>query len=155
MCQCNTCTSHCHLQRVHLISKATASGTTWTAMWMHNVYQIVLPVQLQRSRGKVLLLCVLFSSLAEMIKISYVFPCLSRYLKDKLLPRMEDPIKYWLLHKAAYPYLYRVALQYLSTPASSVPCEIIFSKAGEIVSQRRSRLKPSTIKQILFLNKNL
>ncbi|XP_057216891.1 zinc finger BED domain-containing protein 6-like [Triplophysa rosa] len=44
-----------------------------------------------------------------------------RYLKDKLLPRMEDPLKYWLLHKAAYPYLYRVALQYLSTPASSVP----------------------------------
>ncbi len=26
---------HCHLQRVHLMSKATASGTSWTAMNSH------------------------------------------------------------------------------------------------------------------------
>ncbi|XP_077424041.1 E3 SUMO-protein ligase ZBED1-like [Vanacampus margaritifer] len=78
-----------------------------------------------------------------------------RYLKDKPLPWTEKPLQYWFLQKTTYPHLYPVALQYLSTPASSVPCERIFSKAGEIVSQRRSRLKPSTIEQILFLNKNL
>ena len=83
------------------------------------------------------------------------FLYLSRYLKDKVLPRTEDPLEYWVLQKAAYPHLFTVAMQYLCTPASSVPCERIFSKAGEIVSQRRNRLKPSTIEQILFLNKNL
>lgn len=35
----------------------------------------------------------------------------------------------------------------LCTPASSVPRERLFSKAGEVVCQRRNRLKPSTIEK--------
>lgn len=37
---------------------------------------------------------------------------------------------------------------------SSVPCEIVFSKAGFAVSERRNRLKLNKINQILFLNHN-
>ena len=43
---------------------------------------------------------------------------------------------------------------YLCAPSSSVPCEGVFPKAGEVSSKKRNRLNPSTVKQILFLNKN-
>ncbi|XP_023811126.1 zinc finger BED domain-containing protein 4-like isoform X1 [Oryzias latipes] len=78
-----------------------------------------------------------------------------RYLKEPHIPRTQDPLRYWVTHKVLYPHLYKLAMKFLCTPASSVPCERIFSKAGEIVSQRRNRLKPSTVEKILFLNKNL
>ncbi|XP_023813810.1 zinc finger BED domain-containing protein 4-like [Oryzias latipes] len=78
-----------------------------------------------------------------------------RYLKEPHIPRTQDPLRYWVTHKVLYPHLYKLAMKILCTPASSVPCERMFSKAGEIVSQRRNRLKPSTVEKILFLNKNL
>ncbi|KAG9273603.1 zinc finger BED domain-containing protein 4-like, partial [Astyanax mexicanus] len=62
------------------------------------------------------------------------------YLRDAHLSRVEDPLKYWTEHKAVYPHLFQVAVRYLCTPASSVPCERVFSKAGEIVNQRRNKL---------------
>uniref|UniRef100_A0A674MKY1 BED-type domain-containing protein n=1 Tax=Takifugu rubripes TaxID=31033 RepID=A0A674MKY1_TAKRU len=68
--------------------------------------------------------------------------------------KLYDPLVYWTTNKARYPNLYHLANQYLATPASSLPCERVFSKAGEIVSKKRNRLKPSTVEKLLFLNKN-
>ncbi|KAG9267224.1 zinc finger BED domain-containing protein 4-like [Astyanax mexicanus] len=48
------------------------------------------------------------------------------YLRDAHLSRVEDPLKYWTEHKAVYPHLFQVAVRYLCTPASSVPCESFF-----------------------------
>uniref|UniRef100_A0A674N5B4 HAT C-terminal dimerisation domain-containing protein n=1 Tax=Takifugu rubripes TaxID=31033 RepID=A0A674N5B4_TAKRU len=73
-----------------------------------------------------------------------------RYLSAPPLERSQDPLVYWTTNKA----LYHLANQYLATPASSVPCERVFSKAGEIVSKKRNRLKPSTVEKLLLLNKN-
>ena len=42
---------------------------------------------------------------------------------------------------------------YLSTLATSVPSECLFSKAGELVSAKRNRLKDNIIDMMLFLNK--
>ncbi|TWW69508.1 hypothetical protein D4764_18G0003140 [Takifugu flavidus] len=77
-----------------------------------------------------------------------------RYLSAPPLERSQDPLVYWTTNKARYPNLYHLANQYLATPASSVPCERVFSKAGEMVSKKRNRLKPSTVEKLLFLNKN-
>ena len=41
----------------------------------------------------------------------------------------------------------------LSIPATSIPSERLFSKAGQLLSERRSRLKPKNVDKILFLNK--
>lgn len=78
----------------------------------------------------------------------------NRYLADPPIDRNEDPLTYWRTHKTVYPNLYQVAKHFLCTPASSVPCERVFSKAGEIVSKKRNRLNPLTVEKLLFLNKN-
>uniref|UniRef100_A0A669B7A9 HAT C-terminal dimerisation domain-containing protein n=1 Tax=Oreochromis niloticus TaxID=8128 RepID=A0A669B7A9_ORENI len=52
-----------------------------------------------------------------------------RYMADPLIPRTEDPLHFWATRKNVYPHLHKLALQFLCTPASSVPCERIFSKA--------------------------
>ncbi|XP_038133603.1 E3 SUMO-protein ligase ZBED1-like, partial [Cyprinodon tularosa] len=67
-----------------------------------------------------------------------------RYLSEPNITRMENPLKYWEGKKLQYPNLYRRVRVFLCTPASSVPCERVFSKAGEVVCQKRNRLKPKT-----------
>ena len=47
------------------------------------------------------------------------------------------------------------AMHFLCIPATSVPSEKLFSKAGELVPYRRSCLKLKTINQVLFFNKNI
>ncbi|TWW53770.1 hypothetical protein D4764_0116820 [Takifugu flavidus] len=46
--------------------------------------------------------------------------------KEKL-QQIQDPLVYWTTNKARYPNLYHLANQYLATPASSVPCERVFT----------------------------
>lgn len=79
----------------------------------------------------------------------------NRYLTEPNIPRSEDPLQYWTRNKTQYPHLYLLARNLLCIPASSVPCERVFSKAGEVVSKKRNRLNPNTVEQIIFLNKNV
>ncbi|KAK7912837.1 hypothetical protein WMY93_013048 [Mugilogobius chulae] len=78
-----------------------------------------------------------------------------RYLSGPNSPRSQDPIEYWETQRSNFPHLFKLAQKFLSTPASSVPCERVFSKAGELVSKRRNRLGPSLLQKLLFLNKNV
>lgn len=57
----------------------------------------------------------------------------TRYLTEPNIPRNEDPLLYWAKHKHVYPHLYVLARNLLCIPASSVPCERVFSKAGEVI----------------------
>lgn len=77
-----------------------------------------------------------------------------RYLSERNIRRLEDPLQYWERQKSVYPNLYRLAVGYLCTPASSVPCQRVFSEAGDVVCKKRSPLNRSTVEQILFLNKD-
>lgn len=78
-----------------------------------------------------------------------------RYLSSANIPRKEDPLECWKTQKNLYPHLFMLSQKYLCTPASSVPCERIFSKAGQIASKRRNRISPSMLQKLLFLNKNV
>ncbi|XP_072560099.1 uncharacterized protein [Paramormyrops kingsleyae] len=78
-----------------------------------------------------------------------------QYLSDPNITHTEDPLRFWDMQQAVYPHLYELAVQFLCTPASSVPCEWVFSKAGEVMNKKRNQLSPRTVEQILFLNKNL
>lgn len=78
-----------------------------------------------------------------------------RYMEESLIPREENPLDWWKKHATLFPNLQEEAKRFLCSPASSVPSERLFSKAGELVSHRRSCLKDTHVDMILFLNKNM
>ena len=86
-------------------------------------------------------------------EISVIEIELNRYQEGQLSSRKTDPLLFWKLQEKFFPNLAKAAKKYLSIPATSVPSERVFSKAGEIVSARRSRIKSKNVDMILFLNK--
>lgn len=77
-----------------------------------------------------------------------------QYTQLKHIERKEDPLAWWRENASVYPKLQLLAKKYLCIPGTSVPSERLFSKAGELISNRRSQLKPKNVNMILFLNKN-
>lgn len=65
-----------------------------------------------------------------------------------------DPLMWWKGNAERFPKLAHLARMFLSIPATSVPSERVFSKAGQVVNKFRSCLKPKNVDAILFLNKN-
>lgn len=65
-----------------------------------------------------------------------------------------DPLTYWKTHFLEYPSLAKVVKRYLCIPASSTESERMFSRAGQIISDRRTYLKPKHLNTLLMLNKN-
>lgn len=74
-----------------------------------------------------------------------------RYLAESNTPRTQDPLQYWKKKQKTYPHLYQLALKSLCSPSSSVACERVFSKAGELVSKRRNRLGAETLQNTAFV----
>jgi hypothetical protein len=76
-----------------------------------------------------------------------------RYLADPLL-RKSDPktyADYWQGACSFYPILARMARDYGSFMATSVPSESVFSIAGLQITKRRNRLAPKKMGMILCL----
>ena len=69
----------------------------------------------------------------------------------------SDPLSYWKSKKeeGILPGLIPVVKKFLCVPATSVPSEQLFLKAGELISARWNRLGRANIDMLLFLNKNL
>ena len=80
---------------------------------------------------------------------------LERYFEMRLEERNVDPIFWWDEKKLHLPELYKLSKQVLIIPATSVPSERIFSKAGMLCNDKRNRLTPKHVNEILFLNFNL
>ena len=65
-------------------------------------------------------------------------------------PRIStDTLKFWTQRKKSQ--LSYLALQLLSVPCSSAPVERLFSKAGIVLSQRRSRISNAKLEKLLFI----
>lgn len=78
-----------------------------------------------------------------------------KYIQEPLIPRTEDPLKCWNENKNIYSTLFEIMKRRLCAQASSVPSERVFSKGGQIVTEKRSRLTSKKVEQIIFLNCNL
>jgi len=76
-----------------------------------------------------------------------------QYLQQTNIDKKEDPLKFWNSNSNFNP-LPSLAHKYLCVPATSVPSEEIFSKAGYILNERRNRLKGSKVDKLIFLKKN-
>lgn len=77
------------------------------------------------------------------------------YCKYPAVPLSEDPLDWWHRHKGTFPLLSRLAKRYLCIPGTSVSAERVFSTAGDVITAKRSTLKPDHVDQLVFLQKNL
>uniref|UniRef100_A0A3B4TRY0 BED-type domain-containing protein n=1 Tax=Seriola dumerili TaxID=41447 RepID=A0A3B4TRY0_SERDU len=68
-----------------------------------------------------------------------------RYSEEKPIPRDGDPLLWWKTNEPTFPSLSKLAKKHLTVIATSVPAERIFSKAGQLVSERRSSIKGKNV----------
>ena len=67
----------------------------------------------------------------------------------------DDPLEFWRNHKQAFPRLFEIVKQTLFAPGSTAGIERIFSVAGYILSERRTRTSDENFENQLFANVNL
>lgn len=79
---------------------------------------------------------------------------IDKYLQERLIPRYENPLKWWKDNRNVYPCLFALMKKRLCVLATSVPCERIFSKAGQTISKKRSRQSSKNFEKMIFLNFN-
>ena len=60
-------------------------------------------------------------------------------------------LQWWKIHESEYPELSQLARKFLATPATTVPCERLFSMAGHLINKRRSTLSPEHANELLCL----
>jgi len=80
---------------------------------------------------------------------------LDKYLSENLLNRQQDPLKWWSDRKLLYPRLYEMVKRRLCVPATSVPSERVFSKAGMVLNNKRTRLTTDKVEKIIFIQSNM
>jgi len=78
-----------------------------------------------------------------------------QYLEEPNIGRHEDPLVWWKGGVSVYPKLSAMAKRQLSIVATSVPSERVFSKSGQLISERRSRLTAKNVQMVMFLNANI
>lgn len=67
----------------------------------------------------------------------------------------NDPLAWWKLHSKRFPILSELSKIYLAVPATSTPSERLFSDAGNLLTNKRTRLLPELFKRMIFLKKNI
>lgn len=77
------------------------------------------------------------------------------YLATDAIALDKDPLTWWKENEDQHPEVSKLAKFYLGIPATSVSSERAFSTAGLIVTEKRNRLKPQTVRMLHFLNKNI
>lgn len=65
-----------------------------------------------------------------------------------------EPLQYWKESSNSMAPFKEVVKKFICIPATSCESERAFSKAGQIISDRRSRLKSGIVDQLVFVNKN-
>jgi zinc finger BED domain-containing protein 1 (E3 SUMO-protein ligase ZBED1) len=79
---------------------------------------------------------------------------LQAYKMEEAGPTSMDPIVYWRKMHSVYPHLAELARKYLAVPATSVPCERLFSVAGNTITEKRNRLSLETAAHLIFMHEN-
>jgi len=63
----------------------------------------------------------------ETLQLSQANLALCRYKSEAELDEDRDPLEWWKSHAGAYQTIATLADKYLTTPATTVPCERLFS----------------------------
>lgn len=78
--------------------------------------------------------------------------CVERYKAEPLAGMDDCPQEWWSTHKASHSDMARLARKYLATPATSVPCERLFSLSGHVVQKRRASLLSENVNRLVCLS---
>lgn len=82
--------------------------------------------------------------------------CMSEFDMYTFLPQINDddqcPLQWWSQNESTYPVLSKLARKYLAIPATSVPCEQLFSDAREQLIRKRAALLPDDVSTTLCLS---
>jgi hypothetical protein len=78
-----------------------------------------------------------------------------KYLNELNVDMTANVFEWWHHRKGIYPRLHGLMLKYLIIPATSAASERVFSTAGLILEDRRSRLSDEHVNMLIFLYKNL
>ena len=63
----------------------------------------------------------------------------------------KSPIAYWHEHRLTFPRIYSIASRVFVMQATSVPCERLFSDAGNVASRKRASLSADNVEMVMFL----
>lgn len=80
---------------------------------------------------------------------------LESYFQESTLPLVGNPLNWWKERKDTYPALATIARKLLARPSTSVPCERLFSEAGNIVDELRAALDPDSVAMLVFIEHNI
>jgi hypothetical protein len=67
----------------------------------------------------------------------------------------RSPLDYWEHQRSRWPILSRIATHILMIPASSAETERLWSLAGNILTERRSRLSSEMLNMLIFCARNM
>ena len=82
------------------------------------------------------------------------------YLNGDAAPTKDEDgsvmnvLNWWKTHAYQFPNVATMARSILAIPASSVPSERVFSKAGELLTVKRLQMKAKQVDMFLFLHDN-
>jgi hypothetical protein len=79
---------------------------------------------------------------------------LQEYLNTQGITDKKDPnaaLVWWKLKEECFPLIAHLAKQYLAIPATSTPCERIFSSGKQIMGPNRHNLNPETFHMLICL----
>ncbi|XP_058619761.1 E3 SUMO-protein ligase ZBED1-like [Onychostoma macrolepis] len=78
--------------------------------------------------------------------------CLNRYKAEPKMDMEGCPLQWWAKREATHARLAPIACKYLSTLATTVPCERLFSLSGHIVQKKRATLSPDNVNRLVCLS---
>ena len=77
---------------------------------------------------------------------------LSHYRAEPTIGETDCPLQWWSTHAGAHPSISALAWKYLGSPATCVPCERLFSLAGNIVQKKRAALPSENVNRLVCLS---
>ena len=80
---------------------------------------------------------------------------IGQYLTHPQLDISGDPLEWWKSESFRYCILAKLARKYLCLCATNVPSERVFSCGGNVVTDKRTCLKPERVDSLVFLAQNL
>ena len=76
-------------------------------------------------------------------------------LKDKKTGLFKDPLLWWKLKESTYPALAKLAIAFLSIPATLAPSERVWSRAAQVLTIKRACLSEEVSSGIMFVKENI